>query len=239
MKLSTVVTCMLAVVLWVGAGALAQGQGKGQRGGDKGRDKQKEVKAESAKGNAQAGATARKDVGKGKTGQPADESAVAPGGPQGKKGGKAVTDAVEKGKGKGPGQQAQALQRQVRQEQAKHMERLARLNRIRELAQKKGDKDMIARVDKLLLKEQEVYNRKLQQVQSQRRAMTPQPETTLQPPATPPAPAGPGQSGKAAVRGAKEKAGGDEARPEPKKAPGGADEVKKESPAGREKPKTE
>ncbi len=229
MKLSTVITCMLAVVLWVGAGALAQGQGKGQGGGDKGRDRQKEVKAENAKSNPQAAETTQKNVGKGKAKQ-ADESAVAPGGPKGKK--PAVTDVAEKGKGKGQAQQAQALQKQVQQEQAKHMERLARLNRIRELAEKKGDKDTVARVDKLIAKEQEVYNRKLQQVQGQKRATAPQ---TV----TPPAPAGPGQPGKAVAPGAKEKAAGSEAKPEPPKPAGDANEVKKEAPAGQEKPKTE
>jgi len=226
MKLSTVVTCMLAVVLWVGPGALAQG--KGQGGGDKGRDKQKEVKAENTKGNPRAGETAPKNVGKGKADKPANEG-VAPGatkkgGPQGKKAEKAVTDAAEKAKAKGKGheQQAQALQKQLQQEQGKHMERLARLNRIRELAEKKGDKDAVARVDKLIAKEQEVYGRKLQQMQGQPRATAPQ----LPPPVTPPA--GPDQPGKGKVR-----------TPEPKTNAGDAGEVQKEPPAEPEKPKTE
>jgi hypothetical protein len=40
------------------------------------------------------------------------------------------------------------------------MERQARLNRIRELAVKKNDAEMIARVDKLIAKEQEIFQRK-------------------------------------------------------------------------------
>jgi hypothetical protein len=225
----------LAVVLWTGAGALAQGQGKGQGGGDKGRGKQQEAKAENAKGNPQAGQEAQKNVGKGKAGKQGDENAVTPGGPkqggQGKKVGQAA-ETPEKGKGKGHEQQSQALQKQLQREQAKHMERVARLSRIRELAVKKGDNDTVARVDKLIAKEQDVYSRKLQQVEGQNRAtqqLGPQPGAAAKQGVTPPA--GPNEVGKGKVV---------PPEPKPQEKPAG-NEVKQEqtAPAGQEKPKNE
>ena len=53
------------------------------------------------------------------------------------------------------------------------MERVAKLNRLRELAVKKDDKEMIARVDKLIAKEKEVSGRKQEQVQGQPRVTPP------------------------------------------------------------------
>ncbi len=126
MKRSILGMCVLAVVLWMSAGVLAQGQGKGQGGGDKG-----------------------------KAAKQADEGTAK----QGKKG-QAPTDKSDKGKGKGQEKQAQALQKQQQHEQAKHMERVAKLNRLKELALKKGDTEMAAHVDKLIAKENEVYIRK-------------------------------------------------------------------------------
>jgi hypothetical protein len=76
---------------------------------------------------------------------------------------------ASQGKGKGQEKQAQALQKQLQHEQDKHMERVARLNRIRELALKKGDTETVARVDKLIAKEQEVYTRKQAKMQGQPR----------------------------------------------------------------------
>jgi hypothetical protein len=128
--------CMVAIVLWVSAGVLAQGQGKGQGGGDKG-----------------------------KAAKQADEGTAK----RGKKG-QTPTDTSDEGKGKGQEKQAQAFQKQQQHEQAKHMERVAKLNRIRELAAKKGDTEMVARVDKLLAKENEVYTRKLGKGPGQARA---------------------------------------------------------------------
>ncbi len=159
MKRSGLGMCILAVVLWAGAGVLAQGQGKGQGGNDKERVKERGPQSSKAQENAPAEATAEKNAGKGKAAKQADESATKQGGPQGKKG-PASADTSDKGKGKGREQQAQAFQKKQQHEQAKHMERVARLNRIRELAVKKGDTEMVARVDKLIAKEQEVYGRK-------------------------------------------------------------------------------
>jgi len=82
-------------------------------------------------------------------------------------------EAVEKaagGKGKGHQQQLRAFEKQFQREQAKHMERQARLTRIRELAVQKGDAEMIARVDKLIAQQQQVHTRKMTRLQ-QRRAL--------------------------------------------------------------------
>lgn len=54
--------------------------------------------------------------------------------------------------------------------QAKQLERQARLMRIRELAQQKGDAETVARVDKLIAKQNEVFNRKQTHLQGQKRA---------------------------------------------------------------------
>lgn len=160
MKRFTLGMCILAVVLWASAGVLAQGQGKGQGGSDKERVKERGPQSSKAQENAPAPeATAEKNAGKGKAGKQAGESATKQGGPQGKKG-PASADTSDKGKGKGREQQAQAFQKKQQREQAKHLERVARLNRIRELAVKKGDTEAVARVDKLIAKEQEVYGRK-------------------------------------------------------------------------------
>jgi hypothetical protein len=132
-------------------------QEKGQGGSDK--ERAKERPANKAQENAPAATeTADKNAGKSKAAKQADDAVgkageQKQGGPQGKKMEKAATDAVEQGKGKGKGKgkgqekQAQAFQKQLQHEQAKHMERQARLARIRELAVKKGDAEMIARVD--------------------------------------------------------------------------------------------
>lgn len=79
---------------------------------------------------------------------------------------------LAKGKGKDHQQQLRAFEQQRQRNEAKHMERQARLARIRELAVQKGDADMIARVDKLIAKEQQVHQRKVNRLQQQRRATT-------------------------------------------------------------------
>ncbi len=168
MKRSILGMCMVAVVLWVSAGVLAQGQGKGQGGGDKERGPQASKAPENAPA---AAATAEKNAGKGKAARQGDESGTKQGGGQGKKG-QTPTDTSDKGKGKGQEKQAQSLQKQQQHEQAKHMERVAKLNRLKELAVKKGDTEMAARVDKLIAKENEVYTRKQGKVQGQPRATT-------------------------------------------------------------------
>jgi hypothetical protein len=217
MRKSVLGMSLLAVVLWAATGVSAQGQGKGQGGGNK--ERVKEHPANKAQENAPATAeTADKNTGKGKTAKQADEQKQ--GGPQGKKGGKATTDAGEQGKGKGKGQaqQAQALQKQLQHEQAKHMERQARLARIRELAVKKGDTEMIARVDKLIAKEQEVYTRKGGKMQGQPRATSPAGPSSVAPTTV-----GPNAASEQKGKGK----GGKEDVTEPKKAEVKQEETKK------------
>lgn len=165
MRASMLVLCTLAVVLWLGASARAEGK-------DKGSGSQTTVQERDGKANQSHGKAP--DVGADKGGKGGQMEK--PAGPQGKKTVQAPA-AAEKGKGKGQGQdqQAQARQKQLQHEQAKHMERQAKLNRIREIAVKKGDAEMMARVDKLLAKENEVFSRKLQQMQGQPRATPPLP----------------------------------------------------------------
>lgn len=190
---------MVAVVLWAGASVLAQGQGKTD---DKERGKERGPQASKAQENPPAAnQAAEKNAGKGK----AEDSGLKQGEPQGKKGGKAAPDSSEKGKGKGQGQQGKAHQN----DQAKHMERQARLARIRELAVKKGDTEVVARVDKLIAKEKEVYDRKQGRLQGQPRAT----QTTGSDKAAK-ATAGPNDVGKGKSKaGASEPKSGKEAKP--------------------------
>ena len=54
----------------------------------------------------------------------------------------------------------QALEKQLAQERQKHQRRSARLNRIQELALQEGKTDVVAKVDKLLAKENRRHERK-------------------------------------------------------------------------------
>ena len=187
MKLFT--ACVVAVLLWAGTEALAQGKGQGK-------SEQGSVKDNAAKlnkpqaGSEAVGGVAGKQAGKDAKG--AAEGMASDAAKQadvhGKKAEKSYGDAMEKGKGKAGQQQLQSMQKQMQHDQAKHLERQARLARIRELAVKKGDTEMVARVDKLIQKQQDVYNRKMQHMQGQKRA-TPQPsevgKETVTPPAAP------------------------------------------------------
>ena len=74
---------------------------------------------------------------------------------------------AEKGKsaenitrGKGHQQQIRAFEKQMLHEQAKYLQRKARFNRIRELAMKKGNTDVLERLRTLEEKEQGRYNKK-------------------------------------------------------------------------------
>ena len=190
MKVSAIWACVLAVLLWTGAQALAQGQGQGKgKGQGKAETPSVEVaKPQSAEGNS-FGKAAEKA---GKQGKQAAEDLAAKGKDAAKDLKGKAADAVEKGKGKGKEHQGQvqAFEKQMRQTQAKHMERQARLARIRELAVQKNDQEMIARVDKLIAKEQQVHARKQLHLKGQNRAAgQPQAEGQQAPtaPTTPPA----------------------------------------------------
>jgi hypothetical protein len=58
-------------------------------------------------------------------------------------------------------QQLEMIEQQISHEEAKHRDRLARLNRIRELAQQQGDTEKVARVDNLFPEEQRRYDMKM------------------------------------------------------------------------------
>lgn len=170
------IACAVAVLLWSGAEAFAQAGGQG-KGKNQTQVKQNAPKAENAQKDAKdlTGA-AQKEAGKaGETVKRRREGAAASrsrqGGPADKDANRSA-DVVEKGKtlGKEHAKQAQAFQKQIRHEDAKHMERHARLMRIRELAAQKGDAEMVARVEKLMEKEQQNYSRKVQRMQEQPQA---------------------------------------------------------------------
>lgn len=162
MRRSSLWLCMLGIVLWVGVLALAQGQqGPGgaagqvrQRAGQAGGA---QTAAPAADANAATRArAARQDDSAMRAARGAAQDANAAGAQRGK----ALEDVRAKAKDQRLDQQVQSLQKQIQEAKAKHMERTAKLNRIRELAVKKGDNDMVARVDKLIAKEKEVFGHK-------------------------------------------------------------------------------
>jgi len=69
-------------------------------------------------------------------------------------------DMEEHAKGKAHEAQISARQKQLAHEQDKHNSRVARLQRIKELAQQEGDTKTIERVDKLIASENERYMKK-------------------------------------------------------------------------------
>lgn len=98
----------------------------------------------------------------------------------GKLQGKALQKEASKGKGKtaekiakGKGQQQQmkTLQKQLIYEEAKYQQRKARIERIRKLATKKGNKNILARLDKLEAKERKRYGSKWNRVLERIRTM--------------------------------------------------------------------
>ena len=112
-----------------------------------------ESKGKSAKGRLKKDARPSKEKAKGKS--------------KGKGKGKAVSQEVDEQKAKGKGHQKQlaAVESKLQREQAKHLNRTARLNRLRELAEEKGDPKILERVDKLIAKEQQRYERKIQKTE--------------------------------------------------------------------------
>jgi len=154
------VLCGVAVDVW------AQGQGGGARRTERPARTEEAQKAAQAKQQAeqkragQQGKAAEDAQAKGKAAQ---DAATAKG---------RAAEKGAQGRGQGHQQQLRALEAQQRRHQAKHMERQARLARIRELAVETGDAEMIARVDKLMGTQQQVHQRKTAQIQQQKRAMT-------------------------------------------------------------------
>jgi hypothetical protein len=58
-----------------------------------------------------------------------------------------------------------AIEQQLAYEKDKHLDRIARLNRIRELAQQQGDNEAVARTDTLIEKENQLYQMKTQRME--------------------------------------------------------------------------
>ncbi len=87
-----------------------------------------------------------------------------------------AAQAKEKGKeteklkagGKEHQQQLKALDEQLAHEQAKHADRVARLERMRELAAAEGDTKTVARIDKLAEREQQRFDGRLKNVEEKR-----------------------------------------------------------------------
>ena len=62
-----------------------------------------------------------------------------------------------------------AVEKKLNHETTKHSERMAKLHRMRELAQKKGSEDMVNRINRLVLKEGQRHDRKFQRMNAQKR----------------------------------------------------------------------
>ena len=107
---------------------------------------------------------AKKD--KPKTAKDANEPASKPG--KGKDKGKGKAAEKDSAKGNGHQQQLKALEEQTAHEETKHRERVARLERIRELAEEEGNTKTVERVNKLLGKEQQRYERKQQRMEKRK-----------------------------------------------------------------------
>jgi hypothetical protein len=88
--------------------------------------------------------------------------------------GKGEPNGQEGAVGKTPAKDAQrqqpstTIEQQITQEEAKHRDRLARLTRIRELAEQQGNTELVAKTDKLLEEENQLYIAKIQRMSHRR-----------------------------------------------------------------------
>jgi len=158
----TILSLSAVIVLaWAVGAALARGQGKGNEQG--GAAVQANTPGQTAKVDVNA-----PDAAKGAKEKAKD--AVEQGRARGKVMREDIKGKMAETQGKAHEQQMRAFEKQAQQRTAKHMERLARLNRIRDLAVQKNDQNMIARVDKLIAQENQMFDRKLMKFQGQNRA---------------------------------------------------------------------
>jgi len=171
--------CVLSVLAWAAGSVRAQGQGKGKERADRSADRSVNPNklAETAKPDANAPAGKQKaltpqDIEKGakEKAKGAKERGQEDGQMRGKAAKDQVAGKIAETKGKAREQQMRAFEKQTQHDAAKHMERQARLARLRELAVQKGDAKMIARVDELIAKENKLHDRKLTKMQGQKRA---------------------------------------------------------------------
>jgi hypothetical protein len=161
MRRSSLWLCVIGIVFWTGAWTPAQGQQERRGAVSQARERAaRAATAPAADANAMARARAAKE----------DANALQAAGAQR---GKAMEEGQAKAGSPGLGRQGPLLQKQLRETRAKHMERMAKLNRIHELALKKGDAQMLARVDKLIVKEQDLFARRQDRMQRQPRAAPP------------------------------------------------------------------
>jgi len=165
----------LFVLAWAAGSVLAQSQGKEKEQGDRPADRavsptkpgevarpdpnassasaKKSLTAQDVQKNTQEKAKAVKE--RGQEGVQTREKAAKD----------QVAGKIAETKARGQEQQARAFEKQAQHETAKHMERQARLVRIRELAVQKGNTKMVEQVDQLIAKEKQLYERKLQRMQ--------------------------------------------------------------------------
>lgn len=171
--------CVLFVLAWTTGSVLAQGQGKGNEQGSGPADRavnpnkpgdiakpdpnasaanaKKSLTSQDLQKNAQEKMKGFKERGQEKI-QGRDKAA------KDQVGGK-----IAETKARGQEQQARVFEKQAQHETAKHLERQARLARIRELVVQKGDAKLIEQVDQLIAKEKQLFDRKLQRMQGQGR----------------------------------------------------------------------
>ena len=173
MKRTILSLLVVSLLAWTAGAVLAQGQGKGKEQGSGAARANTPGQMAKVDANAPAAEKKMQDAGKGAREKAKD--AVEQGQARGKAMREDMKGKMAETQGKAHEQQMRAFEKQAQQRTAKHMERLARLNRIRELAVQKGDQNMIARVDKLIAQENQIFDRKLLKLQGQNRAggMTP------------------------------------------------------------------
>ena len=157
MKKGLLTFLMIIAVFWTYGVSSAKGKDAGGQ-----ESKRSERIREEGKAKGKAAEKDSNNIDKSKTGEGAG---------RGRNKGEAAEGSVDKGKEKGKAkehitakgkehqQQMKALEKQMVHEEAKHRRRVARLNRIRELAAEEGDTKTLERVDQLLQKEQQHYTR--------------------------------------------------------------------------------
>ncbi|MBN1123837.1 MAG: hypothetical protein JXA82_02440 [Sedimentisphaerales bacterium] len=133
-----------------------------QAGKDKGKSVD-ETALSKAKGEVGQAKQTRKEV-ETKT-RSAEKTEAGKAGPQQK--GKEQARKEQQNVGKEHTQQRKAVEKQLVHEQQKHLQRKARLERLLELATKKGDDKAVARVRTLIGKEQSRLNKKVKRVGQQ------------------------------------------------------------------------
>jgi hypothetical protein len=155
---------IMLALSWGCGTALAEGEGKGKEGGGSGQSVSGEIEKKEKGNQADAGDPNRQErpIRIRQRGRFQDRGEVRK--EQRDKIREARHETPQEGtaKGKGHQQQLKAVEGQMNHEEAKHRSRIARLNRIRQLAEQDGKTETVERVDKLLEKEQRGYEHRLQ-----------------------------------------------------------------------------